>query len=479
MSNDLLLLLSMAARNLGRNRARTLIAGSGIAIGVGMCIASFGIMAGMSQDMIQSITDVQLGHVQVHEPGFASRPKLDRAFADADERVHAAAGAPGVEAASARVLAWALATTPLDTVGVQLMGVDPERENRLTHLDRRISAGVFLSEAPTPWPAPQPLSAEEEALDRRLTADGARAAAVEIAGLGTGTDVPWAHDEGNQAATRQLFEKLAPGPSQPPPLLLGDELAKRLHAEPESQVELMAQDLSGDPLSMGFRVRGILHMGDPTLDRSRVVMHITDLRNWLALGNRAHELAIRVLDQDRAAPVAAALAAAPEFQELSVETWQQLRPDVVTMVQMNGAFTAAMVAIIFAVAAIGVADTILMAVFERRREFGVLKALGMSPGAIVLMIAVETFLLAGGSALVGLGLGASIDLVLSRWGIPLSGLAGFSMAGAAIPPVLHATLTPEGLLLPVVMILSMALLASLWPALVAARIEPVLAMRER
>ena len=199
----------------------------------------------------------------------------------------------------------------------------------------------------------------------------------------------------------------------------------------------------------------------------------------LRLPDRAHELAIRLSDPKRAPEVAQALEARNEFHSLDVKTWKQLRPDVVAMVQTNSTLTALMVAIIFAVAAIGVADTIMMAVFERRRELGVLKAVGMRPASLVALITIETFLLALCASAVGVAVGVGLDLYLLRVGIPLTRLSDFSLAGASIPPVIHATLTPEGVVLPFAMMLVAALLAAVWPALAAARVEPVIAMQDR
>jgi ABC-type lipoprotein release transport system permease subunit len=232
-------------------------------------------------------------------------------------------------------------------------------------------------------------------------------------------------------------------------------------------------------VNVDFRVVGILHTGDAALDAIRAVANLTDVRHLLGLPDRAHELAIRVDDPSGAAAVAETLGAKPEFQGLDVKTWKQLRPDVVAMVQTNSALTAMMVAIIFAVAAIGVADTILMAVFERRRELGVLKAVGMRPASIVTLITIETFLLGLFASLVGVGLGVGIDLYLARVGIPLTSLSSFTLAGASIPPVIHATMTLEGVLSPLAMMVVAALLAALWPAFVAARTEPVIAMQDR
>lgn len=480
MNQRFRLLFAIAWRNLARNRRRSLIAGCGIALGVGMSIASFGVMDGMSSDMVRSITDVRLGHVQVHKPGFSSHPKLDRAFSRADARTRAAERTEGVEAASPRVLGWALASSAQQSAGVQLVGVDPAREAKLTKLDQRLVKGRYLPETATRWPAAKALTLQERQLDRELTASSVESAGAEIDALGEAApDKGPGDDSGVAEKTRELLERVAPKPATPPPLLLGDKLARKLHAEPGTRVSLMAQDLKGDPVNVEFRVRGIVHTGDSTLDGVRAVANIADVRRLLRLGDRAHELAIRVARSGDVASVTRALAANATFAGLEVKSWQELRPDVVAMVQTNSALTAMLIGIIVAVAAIGVADTILMAVFERRRELGMLKAIGMRPRSVVLMVTAETVLLGLGATFAGLLLGVGIDLCLLRFGIPLGGLSSFSLAGASIPPVLHASITPIGVLVPVATMFGMALLAALWPAFVAARTEPVIAMRDR
>ena len=108
-----------------------------------------------------------------------------------------------------------------------------------------------------------------------------------------------------------------------------------------------------------------------------------------------------------------------------------------------------------------------------------MRALGKRPSGIVGMVVIETALLGVGASAAGLALGWGLDAFLSHHGIVLSGLSSFSLAGVTLQPVLHATTTLEGLLLPVAIMLPMAVLASLWPATSAARTEPVEAMKER
>lgn len=364
MARPLRLLLAIAWRNLGRNRRRTLIAGGGIAVGVGMCIATYGVTDGMNDDMVRSITDVQVGHVQVHRKGFTERPKLDLALDDVASIAGAAERTPGVEVASPRVIGWALASSARDSAGIQLVGVDPAREAKVTRLDLRIEAGAYLDEAPVPWPKAERLSTEEKEIDRRLTEQESARAAAEIDALG-GPGSPQEPAAAPLAAeSKKLLAKVAPGPSRPPPLLVGYKLAKKLHAAPGALLVLTATDADGNPVNVSFQVAGILRTGDATLDAVRAVANLADAQRFFGMEGRAHEIALRVRDPARAPAIARALGVEAPLGGLDVKAWQDLRPDVVAMVQTNDAMTELMIAIIFAIAAIGVADAILMAVFE-------------------------------------------------------------------------------------------------------------------
>ncbi len=475
---QLQLLVTIAWRNLSRNRRRTLIAGWGIALGVGMGIASFGVMDGMNDDMLHSVTDVQLGHVQVHEPGYSNHPKLALAFEHGDELTRRAEGLPEVAAVSPRVFGWALARTERKSVGVQLAGIDPRREAKVTRVLDSVVEGQSLAPEPTDWPAPGTLDRAQQELDDKLTQRGIERALAEIAALDTPSNVA-ERNRDVEARTNELLAVVAPPPKSPPGVLLGDKLAHKLQVGPTDIVTFMVSDAQGSPSSVDFRVRGIVHTGDSALDGTRALAHIEDVRHLFALPDRAHELAIRAVGAAAVAPLAERLARQPGFETLEVKTWQQLRPDVVAMLGTNSVLTALLVAIIVAAAAIGVADTVVMAVFERRREFGVLGAVGMRPPALVMMVAAETVLLSVGASLAGLVLGLTFDLLLAKVGIPLPGLSDFSLAGAAIPPVLHATVTPEGVLVPLGCMMVMALAAAVWPAWLAAHTDPVIAMNDR
>jgi ABC-type antimicrobial peptide transport system permease subunit len=138
-----------------------------------------------------------------------------------------------------------------------------------------------------------------------------------------------------------------------------------------------------------------------------------------------------------------------------------------------------MVLIIFIVATLGVVNTMLMSVFERTRELGVLKAIGMTGGRIVTLIVTETILLVLAASLAGTGLGLAMDGYMVEYGVDLSRFTqGLSLAGIGVNPVIKGVITVRGVIMPTIVLSLSCLLASLYPAIRAARLEPAIGMRE-
>ncbi|MEO8548909.1 MAG: FtsX-like permease family protein [Kofleriaceae bacterium] len=458
----------IAWRNLGRNRRRTLLTGAGIALGAAMCIGAIGILDGLDQQIVKSVTDADLGHLQIHAPDYLRSRKLADTF-DPATVFPALEHADHVSSVAPRIYGWGFAAKGTQSAGVQLMGVDPSREPGITNL---LSGGVTLPAEPTPWKKAAPLTDEQRAKDAALTKAATDAAISEIDNLAPSATPGTVRDD-----TRALLTQLAPRPDAPLPVLLGAGLARKLHVHVGDSLTVISQDLDGAQVDVELRVAGTLHTASDALDRTRVVMNWRDLQRMLALGSRVHELAIRVDVPDRAGDVAKALHALPDLTKLDVEDWKQLRPDAVAIVGAIDALSATLVFLIFLVSALGVTNTMLMSILERKREFGVLKAVGMRPAMLVAMVVAETVLLAAVAASAGLIGGWVLDELLLHVGLHTSN-AAFSLAGTNVDPVLHAAITVKGLLLPVFALIGMALVASLYPAFSAARVRPAVGMRD-
>ena len=160
-----------------------------------------------------------------------------------------------------------------------------------------------------------------------------------------------------------------------------------------------------------------------------------------------------------------ALAAAP-WQVIERPFYQAMQADLEGMWLSLG--------IIMVIVAIGVLNTVLMAILERTRKFGVLRALGTRPRTVFKMIVLETACLAALSIVPGLAISLLINYVLSVQGIPLP--MAIEYGGVSFDRML-GSLSPRVFWIPTLVVFATALAVSLIPALRAARITPIKAMR--
>ena len=471
---NLRLLARVGLRNLSRNTRRTVITGIGVALGVGLCIASYGIVDGLDQELVHSVTRQSIGDVQLHAPDYLSKRRLALNFEEKPV-LAALATVPAVVASAPRAYGWGFLAAGSQTSGVSLMGIDPTREAGVTELAKKIVQGAPLPNQPTPWREPHALDAAQVALDQQLTQDAVAAAMAEI----DGNSAPKLAPTDLKKKTQDLVNQVAPGPLSTPPIVLGVKLARRLGVSPGQVVSLTAQANDGALSEVSFKVVGVLRTGNDAADRTQAVVELADLQHLIRIGDKVHELALRLADGADPKATVAALVAQPPLSKLDVKDWTELRPEVTAMVAANDELMGTLLFVALLVAAIGVVNTMLMALFDRKKELGVLKAVGMRPRSIVGMVLLETALLALAASIAGLAIGVLLDLYLKLHGLDLRGLFGnFSLSGVALDPVLRASITARGLAIPVVSIIGAAVVSAVIPAWSAARTEAAVAMRE-
>lgn len=273
-----------------------------------------------------------------------------------------------------------------------------------------------------------------------------------------------------------LDEKVA-GVRSSWPVLLAPGAAKRLGAKPASSILLRVQPREGPARWRLGHVTGILSPARWPSGLPALVLPYYQAQQIHArrLNARAHELLL--LPKPKAKPKAIAETARARLKPL-VRAWQTIAPDMAKLVQMQDMWTGIMLFIIFAIAAMTVMNTMLMAVWERTREFGVLKSIGMRPAQVFGLIVIETVFL----ALIAMVVGGGGGILLNYWavvaGIDLSAwTGGFTYQGTFIDPVWRAAFSTKVVLGPIVMVEIVCLLVSIYPAFRAGRLKPVQALR--
>lgn len=261
-------------------------------------------------------------------------------------------------------------------------------------------------------------------------------------------------------------------------ILLGRKLAENLGVGLGRKVVFTLTDKHGELTPDVARVAGILETGTPNLDAAIALFPIDRMRRVLGYGaDESGQVAVFVDDQRRAARVASDL----DGVGSAALPWFEMNADLASFITMKVVGARIMLAIIVLLIAAGIFNTIFVSVMERVREFGVLLAIGFSPGRLFAMVMFESLFL----GLVGVALGALLTVwpywYTSTVGIDLARLIDASQADVGgvnlAMSVMRARIFPESLAIIVIATIGATLSSGLWPAFQAGRVEPVDSIR--
>jgi putative ABC transport system permease protein len=247
-----------------------------------------------------------------------------------------------------------------------------------------------------------------------------------------------------------------------------------LDVGPGDEVVVLTQGADGSLANDLYTVRGVLRAVGEATDRAGVFMSQAAFRELLVLPRGAHQVIVRrpeTMPLEQAADKVRGLSAG-----LQAQTWRELMPTLASMMDASVSAMTAMFMLVYIAIGIVILNAMLMAVFERIRELGVLKALGMGPLRVFGLVALESAIQTVLAVLVGLGIAVPVALYLANTGLNLSGLSSVSVAGIAFDPIWRAQLSPDIFIRPVVLLICVVMLAALYPALKAAMIRPLRAI---
>jgi ABC-type lipoprotein release transport system permease subunit len=413
-------LLQLAWRNLWRNPRRTFITMAAIAFGYVMLLFVACLMAGLRWQMIENGTCLVMSQIQVHAPGYYPSRSIQKTLGgrqgtDVSALLAAITSDRRVYAAAPRVYGYGLLSAAHRSAGVELMGVVPDQEPKVTILNTEIAEGSYLT---------------------------AR---------------------------------------MPKGVVLGDKLASTIGIGVGSEVVLLTQAADGSIGDDVYTVVGISHSGLDAVDRALIIMSLSSLQNLLQLApTRIHEVGIKLNDITAATIVAEALQnQLDKTLPVRVMAWPELAPELANYVQFNRGVTFVLFIIFFLLAVIGVMNTMLMAVFERTRELGMLMALGMRPAQVIVLIMAEAAGLAAASLVVGGALGVPVLWYLQEHGLALGSATGgvISLAGVVVGHLWYGRQDFPVYGEAALGLAATALVSALYPAWRAAHFRPTEAIR--
>ena len=408
-------LWTMAWRNLGRNRRRTVLTLASIAFGVFLAIMSMAAQDRNWQDMIDLGARMGGGHVTVQHPEYLDTPSLSRAVTGTDVLVETASQDPEVTRVVERITGQLMVSTARESYGAAFIAFDPEAEDATT-----LSYLEAISEG------------------RMFAADDA-----------TG-------------------------------IVLAAQLAQNLGAEIGDRVVYTATDRDGEIVAGLGRVRGILRTGAPSIDVGMVLLPIEAARSVLGFApDEATQVALFIADHRRSEAVADRLQERIGTEAAAIP-WFEGRPDLYAFIAMKVGGGVIMIGIIALMVAAGIFNTVFVSVMERLREFGIMMAVGFSPARLFRLVVYESVWL----GVVGLALAAVLTvgpyLYLNRVGIDMGQMLGSSpteISGVAMATQFRFGIYPENLLRIGILAFVAVVLAGIYPAWRAGRVEPVESIR--
>jgi len=394
----------LAYRNLGRHRRRSILSGLALAMGTALLMFIAAFFQGEMRSSMETTLRLNSGHLQVRAANY-DPDKLSVAWeyliANPEQIAAQIATLDQVDVATPRLFASGIVTVQNDSVGVQIMGIDPaSKANEPYH----ILEGQFVT-----------------ADDR----DG---------------------------------------------ILIGYPLAQSLALSVGSQVNLLVNTSDGTVDEQPFTVRGIFTTGSTGYDKGLVLLPLAKAQAFSGAGDHASMIFVLLHDREQAEAVAAAIPSA-NFQ---VKTWRELNSLLVLVNDFSNAYLTVINLIILGITVTVIVNTLLMSVFERMREIGILSAIGMKGRQIIALFLAEASLLAMGGITFGALAGWALSAYFGKVGIYFGdlGISGEMLLEDRI----YTSLTLESAINLIITAFVITLIASLYPARMASRMEPVEAL---
>ncbi|HEY7818856.1 MAG TPA: FtsX-like permease family protein [Vicinamibacteria bacterium] len=422
MTRKVAVIVLLAFRNLRRYLRRTLLTSLALVLGGALLMISLPLNDGTHEAWIASGVRMGSGHLTLQAPEFQASLSIEdrlpsRARAEAEAVLRAPEMASLLVAVSPQLSVNGLASSPSGARPVRIQGVDPEAEAEFTILDEKRVEGRYL-EPPD-----------------RLAA------------------------------------------------YVGSVLAESLDLRLGSRLVLTAQDASGEISGQLVRVVGVFRTGVPEIDASLLHVPLTTAGSWLGTGDDVTQIAVLVARSADVEPLAAALsrrlAGSVEVGELAVMSWREVMPELDAAVKIDDFGNYLMQGILFTIIALGIVNTILMSVLHRNREFGVLQALGLTPGETAGLVLFEGVVITALSGIAGIALGLFITWYFWGDGLDFSSLYDeeWTFSGVVIDPVIVPLFRVARVVQATVFILLVGALASIYPAFRAMRIDVTEAMK--
>jgi putative ABC transport system permease protein len=403
----------MAWRNIWRNPRRTILTVCAITFASVLLVFMLSFQFGSYETMINTSVKISTGHLQIQAEKYLEKKSIRYVIPDPDKITAILNHIPEVAAYTLRGQAFSLISSQDRTYGAVVTGIDPEREATVSRMKKLMREGDFL----------------------------------------TGHEV-------NQA-------------------LVGRLLAKNLRVTIGDELTLLGQGRDGSIGATVVQVKGIFGSGIDEFDRSTLQIPLSTFQEIFSMDHAVHEVVVIAKSlsdvPEIKAEIQATLSGLDKDGSLKTLDWQELMPGLRQAIEMDLVSGLIFYGLLIIVVAFSILNTFLMAIFERKKEFGVMMAIGTSPRRLTKVLLIESMSMTLIGIVIGIILGIFITYYFQVHGIDFGAgqelLSQFGITGRIYPKLslLSVSIGP-------LMVLFFTLMAALYPALKVRRLRPVEAM---
>lgn len=365
----------LAWRNLWRNKRRTIIAISSIVFSVLLASWMRSMQEGSYESMIDNVVKFYSGYLQVQDTAYWNERTLNNSFEVTTELREKISNIKNVSLVSSRVESFALAANNLKSKPAMVVGIEPEAEDRITSISKKIKKGVFLKNS----------------------------------------------DDG---------------------VVIGEGLANYLQLSIGDTLVMISQGYRGISASGLFEIKGIVSHPNPEFDKRMVYLDIETARQFYSAEGLSTSLVIMSDDHEHINRMKQEI---EQFlpENNTVMTWTEMQPEIVQLIESDRGSGLIMLGILYMVIAFGMFSVVIMMVKERKREFGIVNAIGMQKNKLASMVFLETIFI----GFIGCGIGLLISYFFCLYfyynPIPLTGEMATATEQYGMEPYMFFSMKPS------------------------------------
>ncbi len=405
----------MAWRNIWRNRKRTIITAASIFFALFFAIIMRSFQLGTYGHMIHQVIESYSGYLQVQSPDYFDEPGLDNSFEYDQNLLNQINANPQVKVAVPRVESFALASIGAKTKGVLVNGIDIQKEAELSNPEKNLVRYRFKGQLMDEVYAIPELTKDQIANLKMF--ENASFSSLDKISINCGiTDENVLQKIGKLTAFKGNYLS-----QNDDGILVSDRLSKFMKLAIGDTLVLMGTGYHGSSAAGLFPVRGIIKIPSPDLDNKLVYMSLPRAQEFFSMQNMLTTLAININDNSEMLTVQNELSSALDKNLYVVKNWQQFNPVLKQSIEGDNAGGVVFAAILYVIVFFGIFGTVLMMIAERKREFGVLIAIGMKKRLLMYVVVIEMFFIGALGTLIGMIGVAPLIILGNKFPIQLSG----------------------------------------------------------